>query len=91
VFLYAFRHISADEGELRAICRKSPFLFDTVLTLFPGWSILYVSEALRGRTGTLAESGRTRIEAVRVNEEKFLQEVQAVAFKNLLISYFHRR
>jgi hypothetical protein len=50
-----------------------------------------MSEALRGRTGTLAESGRTRIEAVRVNEEKFLQEVQAVAFKNLLISYFHRR
>jgi hypothetical protein len=43
---------------------------------------MYMSEALRGRTGTLAESGRTRIEAVRVNEERFLQEVQAVAFKN---------
>jgi hypothetical protein len=34
---------------------------------------------LRGRTGTLAESGRNRIEAVRVNEEKFLQEIQAAA------------
>lgn len=52
--------------------QKSPFLFDTVLTLFAGWSILHVSEVLRGRTGTLAGSGRSRIEAARVNEEKFL-------------------
>jgi hypothetical protein len=50
-----------------------------------------MSEVLRGRTGTLVESGRNRIEAVRVNEEKFLQETSSSSLKNVLISYFHRR